>query len=63
MIPHEKYDYRDKKPPPELQTKDHIAIAIASYVISTSLLYGDFLTLIIGVMGWRSYENYRKNNE
>ena len=59
MIPHEYKDYRDKKPPPELEPRDYFMIAVMSYVIGTSFIYGDPLTFILGVIGWKIYENNR----
>tara|TARA_B100000214_G_scaffold348155_1_gene300039 strand:+ start:400 stop:591 length:192 start_codon:yes stop_codon:yes gene_type:complete len=62
MIPHEYKDFR-KKPPkkPQLEPRDYFMIIVSAYIIGTSLIIGDFFTLIMGSVAWNFYENYRMN--
>ena len=62
MMPHEFKDYRDKPPKkPQLEPRDYFMIVVSAYIIGTSLIIGDFLTLIMGSLAWKYYESYRVN--
>ena len=59
-MPHEYEDYRDKPPKkPQLEPRDYFMIIVSAYIIGTSLMIGDVLTLIMGSVAWNFYEKYR----